>query len=120
KDFVLRYGVVGKKPEMAVLGHTGNHSGDSRQLGNGYFLLMIQPQEDERLTKSPPREIVFLVDVSGSMSGEPTNKVIQAMQAMLKLCRPQDTLQVITFASQAQKLFDKPVPVVPENIDKAL
>jgi Ca-activated chloride channel family protein len=120
KDFVLRYGVVGKKPEMAVLGHTGNYSGDSKQLGSGYFMLMIQPQEDERLTKSPPREIVFLVDVSGSMSGEPTNKVIQAMEAMLKLCRERDTVQVITFASQAQKLFEKPVPVNEENIGKAL
>ncbi|HZN32431.1 MAG TPA: VIT domain-containing protein, partial [Pirellulaceae bacterium] len=120
KDFVLRYGVIGKKPEMAVLGHTGNYSGDSQKLGNGYFMLMIQPKEDERLTKSPPREIVFLVDVSGSMSGEPTNKVIQAMQGMLKLCREKDTIQVITFASQANKLFDKPVPVNDENIGKAL
>ncbi len=87
KDFVLRYGVVGKKPEMAVLAHTGNYT-DTRRLGNGYFMLMIQPKEDERLTKSPPREIVFLVDVSGPMSGEPTAKVIEAMQSMLKLCRP--------------------------------
>jgi Ca-activated chloride channel family protein len=120
KDFVLRYGVVGKKPEMALLAHTGDYSADRRQLGNGYFMLMIQPQEDERLTKSPPREIVFLVDVSGSMSGEPTAKVIDAMQGMLKLCRPQDTLQVITFASQAHKLFERPVPVNEENIGKAL
>jgi Ca-activated chloride channel family protein len=120
KDFVLRYLVVGDKPEMAVLGHTGNYSGDSKQLGNGYFLLMIQPKEDERLTKTPPREIVFLVDVSGSMSGEPTNKVIQAMQGMLKLCREKDTVQVITFASQAHKLFEKPVPVNDANIGKAL
>ena len=120
KDFVLRYDVVGKKPEMAVLGHTGDYSGDRRRLGNGYFMLMIQPQEDERLTKSPPREIVFLCDVSGSMSGQPTAKVVEAMHGMLKLCRPQDTVQVITFASQAQKLFDKPVPVNEENIGKAL
>jgi len=120
KDFVLRYGVIGKKPDMAVLGHTGSHSLDSKQLGNGYFMLMIQPKEDERLTKSPPREIVFLVDVSGSMSGEPTNKVIQAMQGMLKLCREKDTIQVITFASQANSLFEKPVPVNEANIAKAL
>ncbi len=119
-DFVLRYGVVGKKPEMAVLAHTGDYSGDRQKLGNGYFMLMIQPQEDERLTKSPPREIVFLVDVSGSMSGEPTAKVVEAMQAMLKLCRKNDTVQVVTFASQAQKLFDAPVPVNDENIGKAL
>jgi Ca-activated chloride channel family protein len=120
KDFVLRYGVVGKKPEMAVLAHTGDYSGDRQKLGNGYFMLMIQPHEDERLTKSPPREIVFLVDVSGSMSGEPTAKVVEAMQGMLKLCRKNDTVQVITFASQAQKLFDAPVPVNDENIGKAL
>ncbi len=120
KDFVLRYGVVGKKPEMAVLGHTGNYAPDAKHLGNGYFMLMIQPKEDERLTKSPPREIVFLVDVSGSMSGEPTAKVIEAMQGMLKLCREKDTVQVITFAGQAHKLFDKPVPVNDENIGKAL
>ncbi|HUE69960.1 MAG TPA: VWA domain-containing protein, partial [Pirellulaceae bacterium] len=120
KDFVLRYGVVGKKPEMAVLAHTGDYSPDRQKLGNGYFMLMIQPQEDERLTKSPPREIVFLVDVSGSMSGQPTAKVVEAMQGMLKLCRKNDTVQVITFANQAQKLFDAPVPVTDENIGKAL
>jgi Ca-activated chloride channel family protein len=120
KDFVLRYDVVGKKPEMAILAHTGEYSGDRRHFGSGYFMLMIQPQEDERLTKSPPREIVFLVDVSGSMSGEPTAKVVEAMQGMLKLCRAQDTIQVITFASQAHKLFEKPVPVNEENIGKAL
>lgn len=120
KDFVLRYDVTGDKPAMAVLAHTGKHSGDARRLGEGYFLLMIQPKEDERLTKSPPREIVFLCDVSGSMSGLPTQKVIEAMQNMLKLCRPQDTVQVITFASQSQKLFDRPVPVTEENIKRAL
>jgi len=120
KDFVLRYDVTGKKPELAVLAHTGKHSLDAQRLGEGYFLLMIQPKEDERLTKSPPREIVFLVDVSGSMSGEPTAKVIGAMQNMLRLCRPIDTVQVITFASQSFKLFEKPVPVTEENIQRAL
>lgn len=119
KDFVVRYAVMGKKPEMAVLGHTGNYT-DTKRLGTGYFMLMIQPAEDERLTKSPPREIVFLVDVSGSMSGEPTAKVIEAMQSMLRLCRPQDTVQVITFASNAQKLFEKPLPVEEPNITNAL
>jgi Ca-activated chloride channel homolog len=120
KDFVLRYDVTGKNPEMAVLAHTGKHSLDAQRLGEGYFMLMIQPKEDERLTKSPPREIVFLVDVSGSMSGEPTAKVIGAMQNMLKLCRPIDTVQVITFASQSRKLFEKSLPVTEANIQRAL
>jgi Ca-activated chloride channel family protein len=121
KDFVLRYGVVGDKPEMAVLAHTGKYSGDAKGLGEGYFMLMIQPKEDERLTKSPPREIVFLVDVSGSMSGEPIAKASECMREMAKLCRPdKDTLQVITFAGATTKLFDKPVPSTEANINQAV
>ncbi len=128
KDFVLRYNVVGEKPTMALLAHRGapSQDGDGKNPAragrdDGYFLLMIQPQEDEKLKKSPPREIVFLVDVSGSMSGAPTQKVIETMQHMLTLCREGvDTVQVVTFASQANKLFDAPVPVNKDNIAQAL
>lgn len=120
KDFVLRYKVSGKKPELALLAHTDRQARDADRVGSGYFMLMVQPREDERLTKSPPREIVFLVDVSGSMSGEPTAKVVEAMQSMLKLCRPIDTVQVVTFANAAAKLFEKPLPVNAANIGRAL
>ncbi|MCX5675969.1 MAG: VIT domain-containing protein [Planctomycetota bacterium] len=113
KAFVLRYAVVGQMPEMAMLAHTGAR-------GQGYFMLMVQPADDERLRQAPPREIVFLVDVSGSMSGNPTAKVIEAMQKFLKLCKAEDTVQVITFANDSRKLFENPVPVTEENIKKAL
>jgi len=113
KDFVLEYAVVGAKPEMAVLAHTD-------AAGRGYFMLMIQPQEDERLKQSPPREIAFLIDVSGSMRGKPMAKVREAMQGLLKLTKPADTLQVVTFAGGSQKLFDKAVPCSPDNVNKAL
>ncbi len=112
KDFVMRYTVVGEKPEMAVL----TNCPDS---GKGYFMLMVQPRlEDEKA--APPREMVFLVDVSGSMSGQPTGKVKQCMRDFLASSRSNDTLQVITFAGTANKVFEKPVPVTPENIKKAL
>ncbi len=113
KDFVLKYAVVGAKPEMAVLAHT-------ERGGRGYFMLMIQPQEDERLKASPPRELSFLIDVSGSMRGAKTAKVREAMKGLLKLTKPTDTLQVITFAGSSQKLFDKAVPCTPDNVGKAL
>ena len=113
KDFVLRYAVVGEKPEMAVLSHTHGP-------GSGTFMLMIQPKEDEKLKRRPPREISFLIDVSGSMSGHPTAKVREAMAGLLKQCRPIDTVQVITFAGSAYKFFDKAVPCTEGNIQKAL
>ena len=113
KDFVMKYAVVGEKPEMAVLAH-------SKGADQGYFMLMIQPKLDEELAKAPPREVVFLVDVSGSMRGEPTEKVKEAMRHFFRLSKPNDTMQVITFFSHAEKLFKRPVPATQENVSRAL
>ena len=113
KDFVMKYTVVGEKPEMAVLAH-------SKGPEQGYFMLMIQPKPDAELAEAPPREIVFLVDVSGSMRGEPTRKVKETMHHFLRLTKPNDTVQVITFSSRAGKLFEKSVPATQANIEHAL
>ena len=113
KDFVLKYDVVGEKPGMAMLSHTDPS-------GYGYFMLMIQPKQDERLKQTPPREISFLIDVSGSMRGQPTAKVKETMEKFLKRCKPDDTLQVVTFAGRAAKLFERAVPVTEENVRTAL
>ncbi len=113
KDFVMKYAVVGEKPEMAVLAH-------SDEPEQGYFMLMIQPKLDAELAEAPPREIVFLVDVSGSMRGEPTGKVKETMHHFLRRTKPNDTLQVITFSSHADKLFEKSVPATQANIEDAL
>lgn len=113
KDFVLRYTVIGEKPELALLSNCPNSS-------EGYFMLMLQPRIDEQLAKAPPRELVFLIDVSGSMMGAPTQKNIAIMREFFQRTKASDTFQVITFAGSAGKLFDKSVPVTPENTQKAL
>ena len=113
KDFVMKYAVVGEKPGMAVLAH-------SKGAEQGYFMLMIQPKLDAELAEAPPREIVFLVDVSGSMRGEPTEKVKETMHHFLRLTKPKDTVQVITFSNRANKLFKKSVPATQANIEHAL
>ncbi len=113
KDFVMKYAVVGEKPEMAVLAHSNGPE-------QGYFMLMIQPKLDAELAEAPPREIVFLVDVSGSMRGEPTQKVKETMHHFLRRTKPNDTVQVITFSNRADKLFEKPAPAIQANIEHAL
>ena len=113
KDFVMKYKVVGEKPEMAVFAHA---TGPEQR----YFMLMIQPKLNAELAKVPPRELVFLLDVSGSMSGEPLAKVKATMRHFLQRSTPKDTLQVITFAGQANSLFEKPAPVTEANTARAL
>jgi len=113
KDFVLRYAVAGEKPAMALLPYSESGNG-------GYFMLMIQPAIEKELEKAPPRELVFLIDTSGSMTGNPTAQVKRTMQEFFKRSKPEDTLQVVRFYSNAEKLFEKPVPTTPENIQKAI
>ena len=100
KDFAMKYAVVGEKPEMAVFAHA---AGPQQR----YFMLMIQPKLDTELPKAPPRELIFLIDTSGSMSDEPMAKVKAAMRHFFALSKPDDTFQVITFAHRATKLFKK-------------
>ena len=113
KDFVMKYAVAGEKPEMAVLAH-------SKGTDQGYFMLMIQPKLDAELAQAPPRDLVFLVDASGSMSGEPLDKVKEAMRHFFRLSKPNDTVQVITFANRAEKMFEKPLPATQDNVERAL
>jgi Ca-activated chloride channel family protein len=114
KDFVLTYKVAGERPETAVLAHaTGREP--------GYFLLMMQPRDMEGvLGQAPPRDVCFLIDVSGSMSGRPTAKVREAMRLFFERMRAQDRIQVITFAGQTARLFDSYVPAAPANLQIAL
>jgi Ca-activated chloride channel family protein len=114
KDFVMTYKVAGERPETAVLAHAA--PGEP-----GYFLLMMQPRDvEEALRTAPPRDVCFLIDVSGSMSGQPTAKVIEAMQRFFERMRPEDRLQVITFASSTSRVFDGYVPADAANVRAAL
>jgi Ca-activated chloride channel family protein len=114
RDFVLTYRVAGERPETALLAHG---TGD----GPGYFLLMVQPRAvDGALGQAPPRDLCFLIDVSGSMSGAPTAKVVEALGRFFERMRPQDRLQVITFAGGADRLFASYVPATPANLRRAL
>ena len=112
KDFVMKYAVAGEKPELALFAHA---EGPEQR----YFMLIIQPQLDTELLKAPPRELVFLIDASGSMSGEPTEKVKQTMRHFLRRTKPDDTLQLIRFANQATQLFENSVPATKENVSRA-
>ncbi len=113
KDFILKYAVAGAKPSVALLTY-------NQGSGDGYFMLMAQPATEDATAKTFPRELVFVVDGSGSMLGAPLEKAKATLREFLKRSRPDDTLQVILFAGKATKVFDAPVPATAENADKAV
>ncbi len=111
KDFILRYDVAGKKIEDALLTHRGDNG--------GYFTLILQPPDKVNTEDVTPKEIVFVLDTSGSMSGFPIEKAKEAMCLALDNLNPYDTFNLITFAGDTSILFEKPVPATSENLQKA-
>jgi Ca-activated chloride channel family protein len=111
KDFILRYDVAGAKISDAVLTHaTGT---------GGFFTLILQPPERITVEDVTPKELVFVLDTSGSMSGFPIEKAKETMKLALDSLYPYDTFNLITFAGDEHILFPQPVPATKENLAKA-
>jgi Ca-activated chloride channel family protein len=111
KDFILRYDVAGKKINDALLTHSTGHS--------GFFTLILQPPERVTVEDVTPKELVFVLDTSGSMSGFPIEKAKETMKLALDNLYPYDTFNLITFSGDEHILFPEPVPATKENLAKA-
>ena len=108
KDFILNYDVAGGRIEDAVLTHrTGN---------GGFFTLILQPPDHISIPDVAPKELVFVLDTSGSMSGAPIEKAKQTMRLALASLNPRDTFNLITFSGDTRILFPAPVPATAENL----
>ena len=86
----------------------------------GAFAVVLQPPElnvDQLVGK---REILFVVDISGSMWGLPLWLCQEAMRDALSRLRPDDTFNILTFSGATQLAFEKPRRATPENVGDAL
>ena len=111
KDFILKYDVAGRRIEDAVLTHRGDEG--------GFFTMILQPPERVTAEDVTPKELVFVLDTSGSMSGFPIEKAKETMKLALDALYPQDTFNLITFAGDTSILFPEPVPATKENLRRA-
>jgi Ca-activated chloride channel homolog len=111
KDFLLTYRVAGDNINDAVLTH--------RSERGGFFTLILQPPQRVAVETVTPKELVFVLDTSGSMSGFPIEKAKETMSLALSTLNPHDTFNLITFAGDTAILFHEPVPATPQNLQKA-
>ncbi|GAH17683.1 unnamed protein product, partial [marine sediment metagenome] len=85
-----------------------------------YLMLMIQPSLESVTQNIEPKEIFFVVDCSGSMSGYPIQKVKEAMYYCIQGISPDDTFQIIRFSSRASAFSPRPVPATRLHKEEAL
>lgn len=113
RDFVLEWApAVGDEPRAAVWSEEVG--------GDTYALVMVMPPSEGSVSELDlPREVVFVVDTSGSMEGASLAQARQAVLWALERLRSQDSFNVIEFNSFASKLFPASVPAGPQALRQA-
>jgi Ca-activated chloride channel family protein len=112
RDFVLSWEAAGKAPQASLM--------TQRVDDDGYFTLTIQPPESVAVEQARGRELIFVVDNSGSMSGRPIETAKDAMRYSLNHMGPNDAFQVVRFSEAASALGPAPLPNTPENVKRGL
>lgn len=108
RDFILRYSLAGPAVQAGVLTHA-----DQR---GGFFSLVLEPPAAPREDQIAPREMVFVLDTSGSMEGEPIEASKTFMLRALSNLRRGDYFRIVSFGSTPHEFSDGPVPATRENI----
>ncbi len=93
-DFALVYS-LGEEQAFHLL--TFRDPGDPLD-ADGFFLLLLAPRPDASL-EALPKDMILVLDRSGSMEGEKFQQARQALQYVLDNLNPQDRFNVIAFST---------------------
>jgi len=118
RDFVLRYRLAGDKIETGALLWEGAGGGGRQE---GFFAVMMEPPQRPSAAQIPPREYIFLLDVSGSMHGFPLDTAKALMRNLLGRLRPDDLFNVVLFSGAAHVMSpDGSVAARPGEVARAI
>jgi Ca-activated chloride channel family protein len=114
QDFDLYYAVADGDVGLSLLTH--RVPGD-----DGFFLAMIAPRTVLTDQQLAAKEVVFVIDTSGSMAGDKIGRARAALDHMLQRLGPNDHFQIVRFSTDVETLFDggASVPATPANIAQA-
>jgi Ca-activated chloride channel family protein len=112
RDFILKYRLSGGRIETGLLLFEGEKE--------NFFLLMMQPPNRVRQDHIPPREYIFIVDVSGSMHGFPLNISKELLRDLIGNLQPTDRFNVLLFAGGSKVMAPQSLPATQANIQKAI
>lgn len=112
KDFILKYRLAGDAIQSGLLLYKGAKE--------NFFLLMMQPPKRPAIDAIPPREYIFIVDVSGSMHGFPLEISKKLFMDLISGLRPSDKFNVLLFSGGSELFSERSVPAEPSNIQRAV
>ncbi|KQW78904.1 hypothetical protein ASC65_15880 [Brevundimonas sp. Root1279] len=108
RDFELRWRSAETQPSVGLFRES---MGRDR-----YLMAVVSPPAPDRRRPVPPRELVFVIDNSGSMSGESMDQAKASLKLALQSLTPADRFNVIRFDDSMTELFERPVPATREQV----
>ena len=112
QDFVLSWQPqISTAPVAAVFSQKDDDS--------NYVSLLVMPPQQIAQNQVLPREIIFVIDSSGSMKGSSMRQAKASLQKALALLSPQDIFNIIEFDSHTQALFQHTRIANTQNIQQA-
>jgi len=113
QDFLLYYGAAVDELGMTLLTY--------RKPGqDGCFLLIATPPQVESRGKTLPKDLVFVLDRSGSMSGEKIEQAKEALRFILENLHSEDRFAVIAFSDYVETYETELEPVSSETVARAV
>ena len=112
KDFVLKYSVAADKIKSGYICHKDGE--------NGYVMVVMIPPKRITSEQVAPRELIFIIDVSGSQQGLPLAKAKDTVKYIIEKMNPNDTFNIIDFNDTTRALFSSPKKNTAETTERAL
>ena len=113
RDFSLFYSVGDKEIGVTPLFHRPISSED------GYFLMLISPEIEAAKNHIIPRDLVLVLDISGSMDAVKMDQARKALKTCLNSLKPNDRFAVIAFSTNVRQYRDSLVPADSEQLENA-
>lgn len=111
RDFELRWRAPGSQPAIGLFRQTYGEM--------EYVMATITPPSQPRAATIPAREMIFVIDNSGSMSGSSMDAARRSLIYALSTLRPQDRFNIIRFDDTMTQLFEEPVRASGEQLRTA-
>jgi Ca-activated chloride channel family protein len=101
RDLVVRYKTAGDQTMVGLLAHKTEK--------RGYFTLVVQPKGAYKTGDIANREVMIVVDTSGSMQGQPMDQAQALATALIDSLKPTDTFNVMAFSGSTNAMSATPL-----------
>lgn len=112
RDFILDYQLTGQEVNCGLMLYEGETE--------NFFMLMVQPPERFEPEDIPPREYIFVLDISGSMYGYPLDTARELIRDLVGSLRETDRFNLLLFADDVMSLSSRSLPATSANIKRAI